>query len=100
VVETASEDSGGKLDEKARRKIDKLLEDAGWAVVQDRDYFDPRVSRGIAVREYPLETGSIDYPPFVGRGGHGCHRSPPGGESEMRASRLYLPRLMNGVVVW
>jgi len=83
----ASEDSGGKLDEKARRKIDTLLEDASWAVL-DRDYFDPRVFKSIAVREYPLETGSVDYLPFVGRGGRGCHRSLPVEESEMRASQL------------
>lgn len=87
MVETASEDSGGNLDENARRKIDKLLGDAGWAV-QDRDYFDPRVSWDIAVREYPLETGSADYLSFVGRGGRGCYRRLPVGESEMRASRL------------
>jgi len=66
VIETALEDPGGRPEEKARRKIDRLLEDAGWAV-QDRDNFDPRASRGIAVREFPLDTGSADYLLFVDR---------------------------------
>jgi len=48
VVETALEDPGGRPEEKARRKIDRLLEDAGWAV-QDRDNFDPRASKSIVV---------------------------------------------------
>jgi type I restriction enzyme R subunit len=62
VIETALEE--GTPEAKARRKIDQLLIDAGWAV-QDRNTYDPRVSRGIAVREYPLETGSADYLLFV-----------------------------------
>lgn len=66
MIETALEDPGGRPEEKARRKIDRLLEDAGWAV-QDRDNFDPRASRGIAVREFPLDTGSADYLLFVDR---------------------------------
>ena len=49
VIETALEE--GTPEEKARRKIDQLLIDAGWAV-QDRDTHDPRASRGIAVRLY------------------------------------------------
>jgi type I restriction enzyme R subunit len=62
VIET----EGGKPEERARRKIDRLLEDTGWAV-QDRDMYDPLASRGIAVREYPLDTGSADYLLFVDR---------------------------------
>jgi len=51
VNETASVDSGGNPEEKARRMIDGLLESVG-CFVQDCDGFDPRVSRCIAVREY------------------------------------------------
>jgi len=78
VVETASVEAGGKPEEKARRKIDGLLEDAGWAV-QYREDFNPGASRGIAVREYPLETGSADYLLFVDRRVVGVIESKPEG---------------------
>jgi len=66
VTETTSDGEGGKPEEKARQEIDKLLEEAGWAV-QNREDFDPRLSKGIARREFSLETGSADYLLFVDR---------------------------------
>lgn len=47
-------------EEKARVDIDNLLREAGWDI-QDKDEFNPNSSLGIAVREYPLETGEADY---------------------------------------
>jgi len=72
VIETASDDAGGNPEEIARRQIDKLLEASGWAV-QDRGNYDPRVSKGIARREFSLETGSADYLLFVDRVVVGVH---------------------------
>jgi len=66
VVETVSGGLGGTPEDRARQKIDKFLEASGWAVL-DRQYFDPRTSRGIAVREHSLVTGSADYLLFVDR---------------------------------
>jgi type I restriction enzyme R subunit len=43
-----------------------MLDLAGWSV-QDRDDFDPTASRGIAIREFPLEAGFADYMLFVDR---------------------------------
>jgi type I restriction enzyme R subunit len=45
----------------ARDRIDEMLREAGWAV-QDSDAYDPGVSeRGIALREYPFDSGAADY---------------------------------------
>lgn len=60
------ETEGEKTEERARRKIVRLLEDAGRAV-QGRGDYGSRASRGIAVREYPIDTGSADYLLFVDR---------------------------------
>ncbi|MGM0649935.1 MAG: type I restriction-modification enzyme R subunit C-terminal domain-containing protein [Bacteroidota bacterium] len=51
-------------EQKARRQIDKMLESAGWDV-QDRDEIDFSTSSGIAVREYPTESGPADYVLFI-----------------------------------
>jgi type I restriction enzyme R subunit len=77
-MDTVSGGVGGTPEDRARQKIDKLLEAAGWAV-QDRQDFDPRVSRGIAVREHPLETGSADYLLFVDRAVVGVLEAKPEG---------------------
>jgi type I restriction enzyme R subunit len=48
----------------AREKIDTLLVASGWAV-QDKKSIDFNASPGIAVREYPTDTGPADYVLFV-----------------------------------
>jgi type I restriction enzyme R subunit len=55
-----------KPEEKARENIDVLLAACGW-IVQDRAAMNLYASRGVAVREYPLETGFADYLLFVDR---------------------------------
>ena len=45
----------------ARDQIDDMLRAAGWAV-QDPDAYDPGVAeKGIALREYPFDSGAADY---------------------------------------
>jgi type I restriction enzyme, R subunit len=51
---------------KARQKIDQKLEQAGW-VVQDMKQLNLGMSLGVAVREYPTDTGPADYVLFVNR---------------------------------
>jgi len=46
--------------------IDPKLEAAGW-ILQDRDQINLFAGRGIAVREFPLDTGFADYMLFVDR---------------------------------
>ena len=51
-------------EQKARQEIDDLLTAAGWAV-QPRDRVNLSAARGVAVAEFPLETGFADYLLFV-----------------------------------
>ncbi len=44
----------------AREEIDDQLHQTGWAV-QSADEMDISGARGVAVREFPLETGFADY---------------------------------------
>ena len=48
----------------AREQIDKQLEAAGWAV-QDRKNANIQASAGVAVREFPLKSGPVDYGLYV-----------------------------------
>ena len=49
-----------KPKEKARQNIDRLLELAGWEV-QDISELNLGASLGVAIREFPLESGPVDY---------------------------------------
>lgn len=51
---------------KARQLIDQKLEQAGW-VVQDTKQLNLGAAPGVAVREYPTDTGPADYVLFVYR---------------------------------
>lgn len=51
---------------KARQLIDQKLEQAGW-VVQDLQLLNLGAGTGVAVREYPTDTGPADYVLFIGR---------------------------------
>jgi type I restriction enzyme R subunit len=50
----------------ARKNIDILLEKAGWTI-QDRNQLNLGAGLGVAVREYPLKSGPVDYLLFVDR---------------------------------
>ena len=51
---------------KAREQIDQKLEGAGW-VIQDLKQLNLGAGLGVAVREYPTDTGPADYVLFVNR---------------------------------
>lgn len=53
-----------KPEEKAKKKIDKLLDAAGWKVQLRKD-LNLRARTGVAVREFPLTSGFADYLLFV-----------------------------------
>jgi len=67
-----------KPEEKARQVIDQLLENSGWKI-QDYHERNPGVSLGIAVREFPLESGYADYLLFVDRKAAGVVEAKPAG---------------------
>ena len=50
---------------KARVNIDRMLTDAGY-VLQDMSGFNRTAALGVAVREYPTQSGPVDYLLFVG----------------------------------
>lgn len=55
-----------KPEQRARRKIDSMLDKAGW-VVQDRSEANIAAGRGVAIREFPLKPGNgfADYLLYV-----------------------------------
>ena len=53
-------------EERARQKIDALLQQCGW-VIQNYKQLDLSAGRGIAIREVPLKTGPCDYLLLVDR---------------------------------
>jgi len=57
-------ETGTGPEAKAREKIDELLEEAGWAIQDYRD-IDLAASKGVVVREFPVESGDADYLLFV-----------------------------------
>ncbi|VUT26424.1 MAG: type I restriction enzyme EcoKI subunit R [Candidatus Methanolliviera sp. GoM_asphalt] len=67
-----------KPEEKARQKIDQLLESAGWKVQNLRE-LDLGSSLGVAVREFPLESGTADYLLFADKRAVGVVEAKPEG---------------------
>lgn len=53
-------------EDKARELIDQRLQQAGW-LIQDMAQFNPAAGRGVAVREFPTDTGPADYVLLVDR---------------------------------
>jgi len=53
-------------EELARLNIDRQLTACGW-IIQSRGEMNLYTGRGVAVREFPLETGEADYLLFVDR---------------------------------
>jgi type I restriction enzyme R subunit len=65
-------------EERARQVIDQQLAEAGW-VIQDYSQLNLGAGIGIAVREYPLTTGSADYLFFINRKVAGVIEAKPAG---------------------
>ena len=65
-------------EQEARKFIDEQLEAAGWKV-QDYKKLNLGASQGVAVREFPLKTGSADYLLFVDRKAAGVIEAKPFG---------------------
>lgn len=52
-------------EEKARRDIDRRLDQCGW-LVQDRSEVNISAGPGVAIREFPMITGEADYFLYAG----------------------------------
>ena len=53
-----------KPEVQARKEIDHQLTEAGW-LVQDRAAANPHAALGVAIREFPLKGGPVDYGLYV-----------------------------------
>lgn len=67
-----------KPEEKARRRIDQLLKAAGWKV-QDLRELNLEAALGVAIQNFPLESGVADYLLFVDRKAVGVVEAKPEG---------------------
>lgn len=65
-------------EEKARQQIDRMLDTAGW-IVQDLRDLNLSAGLGVAVREFPLQSGEADYLLFVDRKAVGVVEAKPEG---------------------
>jgi type I restriction enzyme, R subunit len=67
-----------KPEEEARKKIDALLEAAGW-IIQNFEDLNLGAGSGVAVREFPLKSGFADYMLFAERHAVGVIEAKPMG---------------------
>ena len=65
-------------EQKARQNIDRMLTEAGWAI-QDRDEMNLGESRGVAIREFPMVSGTADYLLIIDRRAAGAIEAKPEG---------------------
>jgi hypothetical protein len=74
--------SGAEMtpEEKARRNIDRQLEQCGW-LVQDYRQMNISAGPGVAVREFPLATGQADYLLYVDAKAAGAVEANPEGHT-------------------
>src|SRR5215211_3910384 len=84
-----------KPEQKARYQIDHLLQAAGWTV-QDLKELNLEASPGVAVREFPLETGPADYLLFIDKKAVGAIEAKPYGTTLSgiaEQSQLYVTHI-------
>ena len=89
-------------EEQARQEIDKQLAACGWTV-QDHKAMNLSAAAGIAVREFPLETGPVDYLLYAGGKVIGVVEAKPEGHTltgvEIQ-SRKYTLGVPAGLPAW
>ena len=85
---------------KARVLIDQKLEQAGW-LIQDMKQLNLGAGLGIAVREYPTDTGPADYVLFVNRAAVGVieAKRDEAGES-LTITETQTARYANATLKW
>lgn len=85
---------------KARQTIDAKLISAGW-VVQDMKQLNLGAARGVAVREYPTDSGPADYVLFVDREPRGVieAKKDTAGEN-LTAAEAQTERYANATLKW
>ena len=85
---------------KARQQIDRKLEQVGW-VVQDMNQLNLSAGVGVAVREYPTDTGPADYVLFVNRQAVGVIEAKKDSEGEnITVTERQTERYANADLKW
>jgi type I site-specific restriction endonuclease len=85
---------------KARQTIDARLISTGW-VVQDMKQLNLGAARGVAVREYPTDTGPVDYVLFVDREPRGVIEAKKDAAGEnLTAAEVQTERYANATLKW
>lgn len=85
---------------KARERIDQRLSEAGWAV-RDVRQFNPSAAVGVAVREYPTDTGPADYVLFVNRSAVGVIEAKRDDAGEnLTVTETQTERYANATLKW
>lgn len=85
---------------KARQLIDQKLEQAGW-VIQDMKQLNLAAGMGVAVREYPTDTGPADYVLFVNRNAVGVIEAKKDTEGEkLTATENQTERYATASLKW
>ena len=84
----------------ARQHIDHKLTQAGW-VIQDRKQLNLGAAPGVAVREYPTDSGPTDYLLFVNRSAVGVieAKKDEAGEN-LTATEPQTERYANATLKW
>jgi len=82
-------------EEQARLKIDDKLTQAGW-VIQDMKQLNLGAALGVAVREYPTDTGPADYVLFVNRNAVGVIEAKKDSAGDFEARSVSQPSIWNG----
>jgi type I restriction enzyme, R subunit len=85
---------------KARQLIDQKLEQAGW-VLQDVKQLNLGAGLGVAVREYPTDTGPADYVLFINRTAVGVIEAKKDTAAEnITATEAQTNRYANAHIKW
>jgi len=84
----------------ARQVIDQKLEQAGW-IIQDLKQLNLGAGPGVAVREYPTDSGPADYVLFVGRNAVGVIEAKRDGAGEnITAHEIQTERYATANLKW
>lgn len=87
-------------EEQARLKIDDKLTQAGW-VIQDMKQLNLGAALGVAVREYPTDTGPADYVLFINRNAVGVIEAKRDSAGEnLTATENQTERYANAKLKW
>jgi type I restriction enzyme, R subunit len=76
-------------EQQARQEIDRQLAAAAW-IVQDHKAMNLGAGPGVAVREFPLETGPVDYLLYAGGKVIGVIEAKPEGHARTRFEILQI----------